>query len=184
MSCVLVQVVAGFAENQQYGLGTNSMTGSQKLLLIYGERADCACAPALDRERDVSNQTRHVGRRPDSVSRMGPVTQERWACSSCSSWVATRCLEAEQPMRYRAQQFAREQLVHQGSRLLSGDDVRCQSVRGQQVEQGVHLTHRRLHITQQRSCAAGPQGRLRAFSSGVEIVKRHPAGLFRPFLPG
>lgn len=31
-----VKVVAGFAENQQYGLGTNSMTGSQKQLLIYG----------------------------------------------------------------------------------------------------------------------------------------------------
>lgn len=31
-----VKVVAGFAENQQYGLGTNSMTGNQKLLLIYG----------------------------------------------------------------------------------------------------------------------------------------------------
>ena len=31
-----VKVVAGFAENQQYGLGTNSMTGSQKLLIIYG----------------------------------------------------------------------------------------------------------------------------------------------------
>lgn len=26
----------GFAENQQYGLGTNSMTGGQKSLLIYG----------------------------------------------------------------------------------------------------------------------------------------------------
>jgi hypothetical protein len=32
-------VVAGFAENQRYGLGTNSMTGSQKLLLIYGALA-------------------------------------------------------------------------------------------------------------------------------------------------
>lgn len=31
-----VKVVAGFAENQQYGIGTNSMTGSQKLILIYG----------------------------------------------------------------------------------------------------------------------------------------------------
>lgn len=31
-----VKVVAGFAENQQYGFGTNSMTGNQKLLLIYG----------------------------------------------------------------------------------------------------------------------------------------------------
>lgn len=30
------QVVAGFAENQKYGLGTNSMTGDQKLILIYG----------------------------------------------------------------------------------------------------------------------------------------------------
>jgi hypothetical protein len=36
-SCV--QVVAGFAENQQYGLGTNSMTGEQKSLLIYGALA-------------------------------------------------------------------------------------------------------------------------------------------------
>jgi hypothetical protein len=34
-----VQVVAGFAENQQYGLGTNSMTGEQKSLLIYGALA-------------------------------------------------------------------------------------------------------------------------------------------------
>ena len=31
-----VRTIAGFAENQQYGLGTNSMTGNQKLLLIYG----------------------------------------------------------------------------------------------------------------------------------------------------
>jgi rubredoxin len=31
-----VKTVAGFAENQQYGFGTNSMTGNQKLLLIYG----------------------------------------------------------------------------------------------------------------------------------------------------
>lgn len=31
-----LKVVAGFAENQKYGLGTNSMTGDQKLLLIYG----------------------------------------------------------------------------------------------------------------------------------------------------
>lgn len=36
---VLLQVVAGFAENQQYGLGTNSMTGEQKSLLIYGALA-------------------------------------------------------------------------------------------------------------------------------------------------
>ena len=28
--------VAGFAENQGYGLGTNSMTGAQKSGLIYG----------------------------------------------------------------------------------------------------------------------------------------------------
>lgn len=28
--------VAGFAVNQGYGLGTNSMTGDQKSLLIYG----------------------------------------------------------------------------------------------------------------------------------------------------
>ena len=28
--------VAGFVQNQQYGLGTNSMTGSQKSLLIWG----------------------------------------------------------------------------------------------------------------------------------------------------
>lgn len=34
-----MQVVAGFAENQQYGLGTNSMTGDQKSLLIYGTLA-------------------------------------------------------------------------------------------------------------------------------------------------
>jgi hypothetical protein len=34
-----VKVVAGFAENQRYGLGTNSMTGNQKLLLIYGALA-------------------------------------------------------------------------------------------------------------------------------------------------
>lgn len=31
-----MKVVAGFAENQKYGLGTNSMTESQKSLLIYG----------------------------------------------------------------------------------------------------------------------------------------------------
>lgn len=31
-----IKVVAGFAENQKYGLGTNSMTGDQKLALIYG----------------------------------------------------------------------------------------------------------------------------------------------------
>lgn len=36
---LLLQVVAGFAENQQYGLGTNSMTGEQKSLLIYGALA-------------------------------------------------------------------------------------------------------------------------------------------------
>lgn len=29
-------VVAGFAENQKYGIGTNSWTGDQKLFLIYG----------------------------------------------------------------------------------------------------------------------------------------------------
>jgi len=34
-----VKVVAGFAENQKYGLGTNSMTGGQKSLLIYGALA-------------------------------------------------------------------------------------------------------------------------------------------------
>merc|ERR1711937_856957 len=28
--------IAGFAENQKYGLGTNTMTGDEKLLLIYG----------------------------------------------------------------------------------------------------------------------------------------------------
>lgn len=28
--------VAGFAENQGYGLGTNTMTGEQKSLLIFG----------------------------------------------------------------------------------------------------------------------------------------------------
>ena len=32
-------MVAGFAENQGYGLGTNSMTGEQKSLLIYGALA-------------------------------------------------------------------------------------------------------------------------------------------------
>ena len=31
--------VAGFAENQGYGLGTNSMTGEQKSLLIFGSLA-------------------------------------------------------------------------------------------------------------------------------------------------
>jgi hypothetical protein len=30
------KVVAGFAENQKYGLGFNTFTGSQKLLVIYG----------------------------------------------------------------------------------------------------------------------------------------------------
>lgn len=34
-----MKVVAGFAENQKYGLGTNSMTGEQKSLLIYGALA-------------------------------------------------------------------------------------------------------------------------------------------------
>jgi rubredoxin len=34
-----VRVVAGFAENQGYGLGTNSMTGGQKSALIYGALA-------------------------------------------------------------------------------------------------------------------------------------------------
>jgi rubredoxin len=34
-----VTVVAGFAENQGYGLGTNSMTGGQKSALIYGALA-------------------------------------------------------------------------------------------------------------------------------------------------
>lgn len=28
--------LAGFAENQKYGLGFNSVTGNQKLLIIYG----------------------------------------------------------------------------------------------------------------------------------------------------
>lgn len=28
--------IAGFAENQKYGLGTNSLTGGQKSLLIFG----------------------------------------------------------------------------------------------------------------------------------------------------
>ncbi len=32
-------MVAGFAENQRYGLGTNSMTEAQKSLLIYGSLA-------------------------------------------------------------------------------------------------------------------------------------------------
>lgn len=31
--------IAGFAENQRYGLGTNSMTGGQKTGLIYGALA-------------------------------------------------------------------------------------------------------------------------------------------------
>ncbi|KAF5839231.1 rubredoxin [Dunaliella salina] len=30
------RVLAGFAENQKYGLGFNSVTGNQKLLVIYG----------------------------------------------------------------------------------------------------------------------------------------------------
>lgn len=34
-----VKVVAGFAENQKYGLGSNSMTEDQKSLLIYGSLA-------------------------------------------------------------------------------------------------------------------------------------------------
>jgi len=34
-----LKVVAGFAENQKYGLGTNSMTGGQKLGIIYGSLA-------------------------------------------------------------------------------------------------------------------------------------------------
>lgn len=34
-----LKVVAGFAENQKYGLGTNSMTGGQKSALIYGALA-------------------------------------------------------------------------------------------------------------------------------------------------
>jgi hypothetical protein len=34
-----VTVVAGFAENQRYGLGTNSMTEGQKSGLIYGALA-------------------------------------------------------------------------------------------------------------------------------------------------
>merc|ERR1712224_166330 len=29
------KLVAGFAENQQYGFGTNAMTGEQKTLIIY-----------------------------------------------------------------------------------------------------------------------------------------------------
>lgn len=33
------QTVAGFAENQSYGLGTNAMTEGQKSLLIYGSLA-------------------------------------------------------------------------------------------------------------------------------------------------
>ena len=31
--------IAGFAENQRYGLGTNSLTGGQKSGLIYGALA-------------------------------------------------------------------------------------------------------------------------------------------------
>lgn len=34
-----MKVVAGFAANQGYGLGTNSMTGEQKTGLIYGALA-------------------------------------------------------------------------------------------------------------------------------------------------
>eukprot|EP00798_Chlamydomonas_sp_ICE-L_P007499 gene7496-645_t len=34
-----MQVVAGFAENQTYGFGANTMTGDQKQLLIYGSLA-------------------------------------------------------------------------------------------------------------------------------------------------
>jgi hypothetical protein len=30
------QEIAGFAVNQQYGLGTNTMTAGQKSILIYG----------------------------------------------------------------------------------------------------------------------------------------------------
>ncbi len=33
------QVIAGFAQNQKYGFGTNSMTSDNKLLLIYGSLA-------------------------------------------------------------------------------------------------------------------------------------------------
>lgn len=33
------RVVAGFAENQKYGLGFNGVTGGQKLLVIYGALA-------------------------------------------------------------------------------------------------------------------------------------------------
>lgn len=33
------KVVAGFAANQGYGFGTNSMTGGQKQALIYGALA-------------------------------------------------------------------------------------------------------------------------------------------------
>ncbi len=33
------RVLAGFAENQKYGLGFNSVTGNQKLLVIYGALA-------------------------------------------------------------------------------------------------------------------------------------------------
>ena len=33
------RVIAGFAENQKYGLGTNSMTGEEKTGLIYGALA-------------------------------------------------------------------------------------------------------------------------------------------------
>ena len=36
---VLETEVAGFAVNQGYGLGTNSMTAGQKSLLIYGSLA-------------------------------------------------------------------------------------------------------------------------------------------------
>ncbi len=39
VSISILQVVAGFAENQKYGLGTNSMTSSQKNLIIWGTLA-------------------------------------------------------------------------------------------------------------------------------------------------
>ena len=50
-----VKVVAGFAENQQYGLGTNSMTGNQKLLLIYGAAFLLVCLRCLSRSQALES---------------------------------------------------------------------------------------------------------------------------------
>lgn len=39
MFAIREREIAGFAENQGYGLGTNTMTGEQKSLLIFGSLA-------------------------------------------------------------------------------------------------------------------------------------------------